>query len=123
MLYDFDIFLCFSIAIICLSFILVILSLVFELQEKGNIEKLTPYECGFSPFNATRDNYNIHFYIVAVLFLVFDVEITLLFPIMFSISIFNSFIFWNIFLLLAILFLGFLVEWKFLRLLNSHYFT
>jgi NADH:ubiquinone oxidoreductase subunit 3 (subunit A) len=123
MLYDFDIFSCFSFALLSLSLILVILSVIFELQEKSNLEKLTPYECGFSPFNATRDTYNIHFYVVAVLFLVFDVEITLLFPIMFSITVFNSFIFWNIFLLLVILFFGFLIEWKFLQLLNSKHFT
>ena len=59
----------------------IIFFLSFVLSSKlDDAEKLTIYECGFNPFNDSRTEFNIKFYIVAILFLIFDLEISYLFP-------------------------------------------
>ena len=64
-----------------LAIILLLVNILLS-PNKIEQEKLAPYECGFSPvYGQTRSNFSIHFYIVAMLFLVFDLEILLLFPI------------------------------------------
>jgi NADH-quinone oxidoreductase subunit A len=70
------IFLIFS---IILSSIIFFLSFVLS-SKLDDTEKLTIYECGFNPFNDSRTEFNIKFYIVAILFLIFDLEISYLFP-------------------------------------------
>lgn len=61
--------------------LLIIISYLFSLTTIKDGEKLSEYECGFEPFdNATRHPFDIHFYIVGILFLIFDVEIALIFP-------------------------------------------
>jgi NADH-quinone oxidoreductase subunit A len=64
-----------------LCFLLFILSYFFSFANQKEYEKTSEYECGFEPFDsATRQPYDVHFYMVGILFLVFDVEIALLFP-------------------------------------------
>jgi len=71
----------YAIVAIILSFFLFSLAFFFSLSNIKNGEQLSEYECGFEPFdNATRHPFDVHFYIVGILFLIFDVEITLLFP-------------------------------------------
>ncbi len=66
-------------AVIC-SMLLVI-AYIISLTTIKDSEKLSEYECGFEPFDsATRHPFDVHFYIVGILFLIFDVEIALLFP-------------------------------------------
>jgi len=68
---------------LCVSIVLVILllSVSFVLSSaKPDAEKVAPYECGFEPFNDARVTFNVHFYIVAILFMIFDLEIAYLFP-------------------------------------------
>lgn len=78
-----------------------------------NIEKVSEYECGFEPFDsATRQPFTIHFYIVGILFLIFDVEIALLFPWSLLINELSWNGFWLIFFFLIILIIGFIYEWK-----------
>jgi len=61
--------------------LLIFLSYMFSLTLIKDSEKLSEYECGFDPFdNATRQPFDVHFYIVGILFLIFDIEIALLFP-------------------------------------------
>jgi NADH-quinone oxidoreductase subunit A len=67
-------FFCFLISIVLLS---ISFFLVFQ---NPNSEKLSVYECGFSPFGDSRNKFEIRFYIVAILFLIFDLEIIFLFP-------------------------------------------
>ena len=77
------------------------------------IEKLSEYECGFEPFDsATRQPFTIHFYIVGTLFLLFDVEICLLFPWSILLSIVSWYGFWIIIFFLVFLIIGFIYEWK-----------
>lgn len=83
---------------------------VLFIQDK---EKISEYECGFEPFDsATRQPFDIHFYIVGLLFLIFDVEVALLFP--WSLNLFNSslVVFWSGFLFIIILIVGLIYEWK-----------
>jgi NADH-quinone oxidoreductase subunit A len=84
----------------------------FLMQRNINIEKMSAYECGFDPFEESLGRFDIKFYLVAILFLVFDLEIVFLFPwsiMLYTLSIFS---FWIIFIFLFILLLGFIYEWK-----------
>ena len=83
---------------------------VLFIQDK---EKISEYECGFEPFDsATRQPFDIHFYIVGLLFLIFDVEVALLFP--WSLNLFNSslVVFWSGLLFIIVLIVGLIYEWK-----------
>jgi NADH-quinone oxidoreductase subunit A len=78
-------------------------------------EKLASYECGFEPFGDARSNFDIHFYLVGILFLIFDLEIVFLFPWVFSVLDFSENLFINLTILYIFLFLlgaGFVFEWK-----------
>jgi NADH-quinone oxidoreductase subunit A len=48
--------------------------------KKPDNEKLSPYECGYHPFDDAQDKFNVHFYLVAILFIIFDLEVVFLFP-------------------------------------------
>ena len=97
------------------SFLLssIVLLLSYFLSVKFNDpEKLSSYECGFSAFQDSRGEFDIRFYIVAMLFIIFDLEISFLFP--FAISFDNSSIvgMFSMFFFLTILTVGFFYEWK-----------
>mmetsp|Transcript_26544 Transcript_26544/g.66546 ORF Transcript_26544/g.66546 Transcript_26544/m.66546 type:complete len:84 (-) Transcript_26544:1537-1788(-) len=62
-----------------ISIILIVLSYTLAVQ-KVDHEKITTYECGFNPFEDARSTFDVRFYLVAILFLVFDLEISFLFP-------------------------------------------
>jgi NADH-quinone oxidoreductase subunit A len=63
-----------------LSFLLYILPYLFNHQSIMGGEKLSSYECGFEPFNDTKGSFNVHFYIVGILFIIFDLEVVFLVP-------------------------------------------
>src|SRR3546814_13298205 len=67
------------------SFLLIFLSYFFVYQE-SDIEKNSAYECGFQPFEDTRSKFNVRYYLIAILFMIFDLEIMYLFPWSISIS-------------------------------------
>ncbi len=77
-------------------------------------EKLTAYECGFEPFDDARTKFEVRFYLVAILFIIFDLEISFLFPWAMCIKYFTftSYAYKSMFLFLAILTVGFVYEWK-----------
>ncbi|MCX7945531.1 MAG: NADH-quinone oxidoreductase subunit A [Hydrogenophilus sp.] len=80
-------------------------------------EKRSPYECGFEPFEDARLPFDVRYYLIAILFILFDVEITLLFPwgVAFRDLIANGegwFALGSVALFLAVLTLGYVVEWK-----------
>ena len=75
-------------------------------------EKLSAYECGFEPFEASRMEFDIRFYLVAILFIIFDLEIAFLFPWAVSLGNIGLFGFWSMMVFLAILTVGFIYEWK-----------
>ena len=75
-------------------------------------EKLSPYECGFEPFEDARIQFDVRFYLVAILFIIFDLEIAFLFPWAISLGSLGSLGFWSMMIFLAILTVGFIYEWK-----------
>ena len=75
-------------------------------------EKLSVYECGFEPFNDSRMEFDIRFYLVAILFIIFDLEIAFLFPWAITLGNIGIFGFISMMIFLFILTIGFIYEWK-----------
>ena len=75
-------------------------------------EKDSPYECGFEAFESARMKFDVRYYLVAILFILFDLEIAFLFPWAVVLEDLGLFGFWAMVLFLAILVVGFLYEWK-----------
>ena len=75
-------------------------------------EKLSAYECGFEPFNDSRMEFDVRFYLVAILFIIFDLEIAFLFPWAISLGQIGLFGFVSMMIFLFILTIGFIYEWK-----------
>jgi NADH-quinone oxidoreductase subunit A len=78
----------------------------------GESEKLSPYECGFEAFEDTRARFDVRYYLVAILFIVFDLEIAFLFPWAVSLRHIGSFGLVAMGIFLTILVVGFIYEWK-----------
>lgn len=99
---------------LCLCFgisaILFLVSFFFVFQ-KPNFEKLSVYECGFNPFSDSRVKFEVRFYLVAILFIIFDLEIIFLFPWVIIFNQISYFGFFSMLLFLIILTLGFVYEW------------
>jgi len=77
-----------------------------------DLEKISSYECGFDPFEDTRAKFDIRFYLVAILFIVFDLEVMFLFPWATSLQMLNNIGFWAMILFLIVLTIGFAYEWS-----------
>ena len=101
------IYLCFAtflgLLIISLSYLLV--------TQSPETEKLSTYECGFDPYGDTREQFNIRFYIIAILFVLFDIEIIFLLPWCLSLSQLDLLGFWSMVEFLAELGIGFIYVW------------
>lgn len=94
-----------------LSFIIFLLSYIVSVKA-DDAEKLTAYECGFNPFEDTRSEFDVRFYVVAILFLIFDLEISFLFPFVVSFDENNPIVCYSMLIFLFILTVGFFYEWK-----------
>ena len=75
-------------------------------------EKLSAYECGFEPFEDSRMEFDVRFYLVAILFIIFDLEIAFLFPWAITLGETGLFAFWSMMVFLGVLTVGFIYEWK-----------
>src|ERR1700754_3253897 len=75
-------------------------------------EKLSAYECGFNAFDDARMKFAVRFYLVAILFIIFDLEVSFLFPWAIAFGQLGAFGFWSMVLFLAVLTIGFIYEWK-----------
>ncbi len=75
-------------------------------------EKLSAYECGFNAFDDARMKFDVRFYLVAILFIIFDLEVSFLFPWAAAFGRLGVFGFWSMMLFLAVLTIGFNYEWK-----------
>jgi NADH-quinone oxidoreductase subunit A len=75
-------------------------------------EKLSAYECGFNAFDDARMKFDIRFYLVAILFIIFDLEVSFLFPWAVAFGQLGGYGFWSMMLFLAVLTIGFIYEWK-----------
>ena len=75
-------------------------------------EKLSAYECGFEPFDDSRMEVDVRFYLVAILFIIFDLDIAFLFTWAISLGAIRSLGFWSMMFFLGVLTIGFIYEWK-----------
>src|SRR5438045_4613749 len=80
--------------------------------QKPDAAKASPYECGFEAFEDARMKFDVRYYLVAILFILFDLEIAFLFPWAVVLQDIGSFGFWAMMIFLAILIVGFAYEWK-----------
>ena len=80
--------------------------------QKPDPEKLSAYECGFEPFEDSRMEFDVRFYLVAILFIIFDLEIAFLFPWAISLGNIGLLGFCSMMIFLFILTVGFIYEWK-----------
>lgn len=90
---------------------LIIFLNIILINTKSDFEKISAYECGFTPYDNARHNFDVQFYLVGILFIIFDLEVTFLFP---WISIFKQlsiFSYCIIMIFLIILTVGFVYEW------------
>ncbi len=79
---------------------------------KPDAEKLSPYECGFNPFDDSRMKFDVRFYLVSLLFIIFDLEVAFLFPWAAAFREIGVFGFWSMIVFLGVLTVGFVYEWK-----------
>jgi NADH-quinone oxidoreductase subunit A len=97
------------------SFILtgiIFLASFFIANQNADPEKISPYECGFDPFEDARNEVDVRFYLVAILFIIFDIEAVFLYPWAISFSELDSFGFWVVVDFIVELMIGFLYAWK-----------
>ena len=94
-----------------LSIGFIFLNFVFA-PKNPDPEKLSAYECGFEPFNDSRMEFDVRFYLVAILFIIFDLEIAFLFPWAISLGTIGVFGFVSMMIFLFILTIVFIYEWK-----------
>ena len=105
-------------SIIIFLFIALLISIGFILinfissPSNPDPEKLSAYECGFDAFDDSRMEFDVRFYLVAILFIIFDLEIAFLFPWAITLGKIGVFGFWSMMLFLGVLTIGFIYEWK-----------
>lgn len=92
--------------IFCLSFILI--------KKNSYVEKLITYECGFEPYEDTRNIFNIQFYLVALLFLIFDLESLFLYPLIVGLPLLDNFSFYIILDFFIEIFIGYFIIYKYI---------
>ena len=81
-------------------------------KQKPDSEKLSPYECGFEAFDDARRQFDVRFYLVSILFIIFDLEVAFLFPWAVTLGKIGVFGFWSMMIFLGVLTVGFIYEWK-----------
>ena len=94
-----------------LAIVIVIASFVVARQNPDS-EKLSAYECGFEPFADARSKFDVRYYLVAILFIIFDLEVAFLFPWAVALRKIGVFGFWSMIAFLFVLTVGFIYEWK-----------
>nr|YP_008963547.1 NADH dehydrogenase subunit 3 [Lycaena phlaeas]AFV13307.1 NADH dehydrogenase subunit 3 [Lycaena phlaeas]USO21333.1 NADH dehydrogenase subunit 3 [Lycaena phlaeas] len=102
-----------SIIIIILANIIMILSSLLGKKSIWDREKCSPFECGFDPMSSTRIPFSLHFFLITMIFLIFDVEIALIFPIIKLFKMVNFIIWTKIsFFFIIMLLIGLYHEWN-----------
>jgi len=99
---------------LAIGLLLLVLNYKLVPRDTASNEKNSPYECGFDPFSTVRERTSVHFYLVSILFLVFDIEIIFLFPWALSlgrVAQFPFIMFLTMMLFLWLLTVGFVYEW------------
>ena len=94
-----------------LSSVIIIIPFIMR-KLRPDAEKNSPYECGFEGEGKVRSEFNVQFYLVAILFIIFDLEVAFLFPWAVSLGKIGVFGFWSMMVFLTLLTVGFIYEWK-----------
>jgi NADH-quinone oxidoreductase subunit A len=94
-----------------LALVVIGIPFIIALKKPDN-EKNSAYECGFDPFSDARGKFDVRFYLVSILFIIFDLEIAFLFPWAVSLGKIGLFGFWSMMIFLGVLTIGFIYEWK-----------
>ncbi len=94
-----------------LAFVMIALPVIVA-PSKPDKEKLSAYECGFEPFSDARGQFDVRFYLVSILFIIFDLEVAFLFPWAVALKHIGLLGFWSMMVFLGILTIGFIYEWK-----------
>ena len=81
-------------------------------RQRPDAEKVSAYECGFEPFEDARGRFDVRFYLVAILFIIFDLEVAFLFPWAVSLGNIGLLGFWSMMIFLGVLTVGFIYEWR-----------
>jgi NADH-quinone oxidoreductase subunit A len=89
-----------------------VLGSILVAKQKPDPEKNSAYECGFDAFGDARNKFDVRFYLVTLLFIIFDLEIAFLFPWAISLGDIGMFGFWSMIIFLGVLTVGFIYEWK-----------
>ena len=98
---------------VALAIVLALLVMPFLVAyRQPDPEKLSAYECGFNAFDDARMKFDVRFYLVAILFIIFDLEVTFLFPWAVAFGRLGALGFWSMIVFLGILTVGFIYEWK-----------
>nr|AGG19617.1 NADH dehydrogenase subunit 3 [Papilio bianor] len=102
-----------SIVIILISNIMMFLTIILSKKSFMDREKNSPFECGFDPKSSARIPFSLHFFLITVIFLIFDVEIALIFPMIYSFNLVNILTMMKIsFFFLLMLLIGLYHEWN-----------
>lgn len=96
---------------IALGLILIFAALVVAVRNPDS-EKVSAYECGFNAFDDARMKFDVRFYLVSILFIIFDLEVAFLFPWATSFQYQGEVGFWSMMVFLGVLTVGFVYEWK-----------
>ena len=91
--------------------LMIVASLLFA-RQAPDPEKLSPYECGFDAFDDARSRFDVRFYLVSLLFIIFDLEVAFLFPWAISLGDIGMPGFWSMVIFLGVLTVGFIYEWR-----------
>ncbi len=92
--------------------VVLILAAVVLAVRNPDAEKTSAYECGFNAFDDARMKFDVRFYLVAILFIIFDLEVAFLFPWAVSLKTMGALGFWSMIVFLGVLTIGFAYEWK-----------
>ncbi len=92
--------------------VLMVMASYIVARQRPDSEKDSAYECGFEAFDDARGRFDVRFYLVAILFIIFDLEIAFLFPWAVALGEIGVFGFWSMVIFLGILTIGFIYEWK-----------
>ena len=112
-MFSFDLvnFLFYGAAALFLVLLMAFLAFFFS-PTQNYYDKTAPYECGFHPFDDARKEFNVHFYLVALLFVAFDLEVVILIPFVTNLTTLEPSVYWVVLIFLALIAGGFIYEWK-----------
>lgn len=94
-----------------LAVVIVLASFIVS-KQKPDSEKVSAYECGFEAFDDARTKFDVRFYLVSILFIIFDLEVAFLFPWAVALGKIGVYGFWSMMVFLGVLTIGFIYEWR-----------